>query len=162
MDATNLDDANIAEPKGNFDKDTELWDYGGLTKHQPLEMLNPQFVMVTQKRNDIVSSKTINRLTGKYMQLDLKPDVSQECECCAGFEENGYKKQGNATFYTRMGPVECAYYNLECKAGRCTVDFTQQAKKEAIFFSSQMTCCGDEIGWDFISLVKTSKISALK
>ena len=37
--------------------------------------------------------------------------------------------------------------------------FTEQAKKEAIFFSSHMTCSGDEIGWDFISLVKTSKIS---
>ena len=37
--------------------------------------------------------------------------------------------------------------------------FTEQAKKEAILFSSHVTCCGDEIGWDFISLVKTSKIS---
>ena len=51
MDATNLDDANIAEPKGNFDKDTGLWDYGDLTKHQPLEMFDPQLVMVSQKRN---------------------------------------------------------------------------------------------------------------
>ena len=101
----------------------------------------------------------MNRLTGKYMKLELKADVSKPCECGTGYEENGYKNQGNATLYTRMGPVECAYYNLECKAAQCTVDFTEQAKNEAIFFSSLMTCCRDEIGWDFISLVKTSKIS---
>ena len=155
----NVDDANIAAPSGNFEKETGLRDFEGVTKHKPLEMFHPELVIATEKRNDLVSSKTINRLTGKYMKLELKADVSQQCECGAGYEGNGYKKQGNATLYTRMGPVECAYYNLECKAGRCTVHFTEQAKKEAIFFSSHMTCCGDEIGWDFISLVKTSKIS---
>ena len=155
----NVDDANIAAPSGNFEKETGLWDFEGVTKHKPLEMFHPELVIATEKRNDLVSSKTINRLTGKCMKMELKADVSQQCECGAGYEENGYKKQGNATLYTRMGPVECAYYNLECKAGRCTVHFTEQAKKEAIFFSSHMTCCGDEIGWDFISLVKTSKIS---
>ena len=155
----NVDDANIAAPSGNFDKETRLWDFEGVTKHKPLEMFHHELVIATEKRNDLVSSKTINRLTGKYMKMELKADVSQKCECGAGYEENGYKKQGNATLYTRMGPVKCAYYNLECKAGQCTVHFTEQAKKEAIFFSSHMTCCGDEIGWDFISLVKKSKIS---
>ena len=159
FDAMNVDDANIAALSRNFDKETRLWDFEGVTKHKPLEMFHPELVIATEKRNDLASSKTINRLTGKYMKLELKADVSQQCECGTGYYENVYKKQGNATLYTRMGPVECAYYNLECKAGRCTVHFTEQAKKEAIFFSSHMTCCGDEIGWDFISLVKTSKIS---
>ena len=113
----NLDDANLAAPRGNFDKETGLWDFEGVTKHKPLEMFHPKFVIATEKRNDLVSSKIMNRLTGKYMKLELKTDVSQPCECGAGYEENGYKKQGNATLYTRMGPVECAYYNLECKAG---------------------------------------------
>ena len=112
----NVGDANIAATSGNFGKETGLWDFEGVTKHKPLEMFHPELVIATEKRNDLVSSKTINRLTGKYMKLELKADVSQQCECCAGYQENGYKKQGNATLYTRMGPVECAYYNLECKA----------------------------------------------
>ena len=74
-------------------------------------------VIATEKRNHLVSSKTMNRVIGKYMKLELKADVSQPCECGAGYEENGYKKQGNVTLYTRMGPGECVYYNLECKAG---------------------------------------------
>ena len=71
----NVDDANIAAPSGNFDKETGLWDFEGITKHKPLEMFHPELVIATEKRNDLVSSKTINRLTGKYMKLELKADV---------------------------------------------------------------------------------------
>ena len=97
FDAMNMDDANIAAPSGNFDKEIGLWDFKDVTKHKLLEMFNPKLVIATEKRNDLVSSKTINRLTGKYMKLGLKADVSQQRECGTGYEENGYKKQGNAT-----------------------------------------------------------------
>ena len=117
IDAMNLNGANIAVPRGNFEKEVGLWDYEGVTKHKPLEMFHPKLVIATEKRKDLVSSKTMNRLTGKYMRLELKADVSQPCECGAGYEANGYKKQCTATLYTCMGPVKCTYYSLECKAG---------------------------------------------
>ena len=40
-------------------------------------MFHPKLVIATEKRNDLVSTKTMNRLTGKYMKLELKADVSR-------------------------------------------------------------------------------------
>ena len=117
IDAMNLDDANIAVLRENFEKETELWDFEGVTQHKPLEMCHPELVIATEKRKDPVSSETMNRLTGKYMKLELKAGVSEPCECGAGYEVNHYKKQGTATLYTHMGPEECTYYSLESKAG---------------------------------------------
>ena len=39
-------------------------------------MFHPELVIATEKRNHLVSSKIINRVTGKYMKLDLKTDVA--------------------------------------------------------------------------------------
>ena len=96
-------------PSGNLSRHLQMV----RIKHKPLEMFHAELVIATEKRNDLVSLKAINRLTGKYMKLELKADVSQQCECGTGYEQNSYKKQGNATMYTRICPVECAYYNLE-------------------------------------------------
>ena len=50
IDAMNLDDANIAPLRGNFDKETGLWDFEGVTKHKPLEMFHPELVIATEKK----------------------------------------------------------------------------------------------------------------
>ena len=88
-------------------------------------MFHPELVIATEKRNDLVSSKTINRLIGKYMKMELKADVSQQCECGAGYEENGYKSKGMqhctqgwvqwnmhiTTWNVKLGDVLCILQN---------------------------------------------------
>ena len=39
----------------------------------------------------------------------------------------------------------------------CCLEYS--GDQDSIFFLSKYTCAGDEIGWDFVNLVKTSKIS---
>ena len=39
----------------------------------------------------------------------------------------------------------------------CSLEYTGEDK--SIFFLSKTTCAGDEIGWDFISMVKTTRTS---
>ena len=58
-----------------------------------------------------------------------------------------------------MVPVELELYNLTCDAQECEVSFLQEAERRGIIFHSNKTCEGDEIGWDFICLVKKSKMS---
>ena len=49
FDAMNVDDANIAAPSGNFDKETGLRDFKGVTKHKPLEMFHPELALQLKK-----------------------------------------------------------------------------------------------------------------
>ena len=48
---------------------------------------------------------------------------------------------------------------MKCSKNSCEKKYTDLAKEEGIFFYTKMTCAGDEIGWDFIRCVKSSKIS---
>ena len=49
IDVMNVNDANIAPPRGNFDKETGLWDFEGVTKHKPPGMFHPELVISTEK-----------------------------------------------------------------------------------------------------------------
>ena len=49
-----------------------------------------------------------------------------------------------------MGPVRCSVFNLPCHNGTCELKFEEVAEEQGIFFSSKVTCAGDEIGWDFV------------
>ena len=69
------------------------------------------------------------------------------------------KHQGCATLYTRVGTVTLNYFSVECPNQNCEISFKEIAKEAGIFFFTYQTCAGDEIGWDFISAVKASKIS---
>ena len=56
-----------------------------------------------------------------------------------------------------QGPLKCDVYTRRCLKGNCTLEY--DGKEHSIHFWSCQTCAGDEIGWDFISSVKSSKIS---
>ena len=45
----------------------------------------------------------------------------------------------------------------KCVSNNCSL--TYEGTEDSIHFLSKSTCAGDEIGWDFVSLVKSSKIS---
>ena len=90
----------------------------------------------------------------------MKPDTTgKNCACGAGFANSQPQYKGRATLYTRMGAVECFIYSVCCQAGQCEITHEAVAKEMGIFFTTGVTCLGDEMGWDFISLVKRTKIS---
>ena len=78
--------------------------YEGLTKHKPLDLFDPQLVILTEKSNDLINTKTLNKQTGKYRKLELKPDAAQPCQCGPRYDVNTFNKQDTATLYTCMGP----------------------------------------------------------
>ena len=67
--------------------------------------------------------------------------------------------KGRATMYTRMGAAECFIYSVSCHAGQCGMTHESVAKEMGIFFTTGVTCLGDELEWDFISLMNKTKIS---
>ena len=157
----NADDADLeANLKGNFNLETGLWEYKALSQHKPLMMLDPQLNANTQDRNQA----TVNIDTSQ--EMDLKPEFLQEdgsprlCACGSNYGQSpSYILKTTATLYTRMGPVQCNCFDLKCTAGTCEVSFLEVAAARGIFFYSNKTCAGNEIGWDFISRVTRSKLS---
>ena len=108
----------------------------------------------------------MNQTTGLYNGIDLKPSAFTEngepspCECGANYRTRAtYMNTGQAILYTRNGPMNCIFADLKCGNGNCTKQFHTEAQNQGIFFYTSQTCAGDEIGWDFISLVMKSKIS---
>ena len=53
--------------------------------------------------------------------------------------------------------MKCDVFLRKYGQNKCCL--TYEGAEHAIHFLSRTTCAGDEIGWDFVTLVKTSKIS---
>ena len=51
----------------------------------------------------------------------------------------------------------CNVFLLKCLRNNCTLEYS--GEEHSIHFLSTMTCAGDEIGWNFVSLVKSSTLS---
>ena len=149
---------NVCE-SGNFNKEKGLWNFRSLSKHIPFDnMMDPGLIFATQNRNDIVTSANINMDTGLYEYLHLKPCIDGKvCNCGEAYVKEMYV--GSCTLYSRMGPIQCKYYNYQCMSQVCTLSYEEAAREKGIFFYTTETAAGDEIGHDFIALVKKSKIS---
>ena len=57
--------------------------------------------------------------------------------------------------YTHVGLAHIKYYGIRCQNNT----FSEIAPTMSLFFYTKTTCTGDEIRWDFINTVKTSKTS---
>ena len=53
--------------------------------------------------------------------------------------------------------MNCDVFVRKCLNSQCHLDYS--GDQDSVFFLSNNACAGDEIGWDFISMVKNSKIS---
>lgn len=158
----NLEDDHTVDNylQNTFNKDTGLWSYNSLSKHKPMQMMDDGLKKATRMRMKLV----INSPTPDPC-IDLKPNwknadgSNRGCDCNGTYTEEGLYQEGVATLYTRCGAANIKYFSLKCTNGNCHKKFTQIAKEEGIFFYTKMTCAGDEIGWDFIRAVRSSKIS---
>lgn len=158
LNELNADDENLKSDAPNFNPESGLWDFKAKSQHVPKKMMDPKLVNATVIRN-----QASIRLDG---MINLKPSptnddgINKMCECGQGFSDAGqYILSTTATLYTRIGAIPCNAYNLKCDSGQCELTFHHVAEQEGIFFYTNFTCAGDEVGWDFVSLVMKTKTS---
>ena len=171
-DIENLDDVNIKPDKPVvFNYETGLWDYPALSKHIPLEEDAVKLVSGTQRRNRFAMCTDINIRTGIYegsegheFQLipkSVNPDGSPRFCGCGVL----YSPESEATFqftvnlFTRNGVIACKCYNHPCPNDRCFISYQEAAEEQGIFLYTKFTAMGDEMGYDFICLVLSGRLS---
>ena len=162
LDEPNLEDDETVDNylHSTFDKTTGLWQYKSLSTHKPKNMLDDKLKTATRLRMKLVIDSPSPDPAIDFKPNWKKPDGSpRECDCGATYTENGLYQEGVATLYTRVGCVQLKYYSMKCENNTCEKKYMDLAQEEGIFFYTKMTCAGDEIGWDFIRCVKSSKIS---
>ena len=54
-----------------------------------------------------------------------------------------------------VGCINCDVFFKKCLNSQCHLEYS--GDQDSVFFLSSNTCAGDEIGWDFISMVKNSR-----
>ena len=168
VEEQNYEDSNIGKSvSGHFNISTGLWEYKSLSQHKPKEMYDPILVNNTQRRNDFIYSANLDSNTGLYSFFILSPkhvdfqDKDKICHCGVPFSnEDQYKiEQGTGTLFTRNGPVAVKYYNLQCTQKVCQIDYRIAAQEQIVHMFTKNTCAGDEIGWNFVQQVKSTKCS---
>ena len=160
QEEVNSEDEDInVQDSSNFNGETGLWNFKSLSTHKPFKnSMDPGLIFGTQQRNDLVNSSNIDIDSGVYKELDLKPCVNGKiCPCGELYVQEMYV--GVSTVYCQMGPLQCKCYSYKCPTKTCTLSYEEVARERGIFFYSSKTTAGDEIGHDFISLVKKAKIS---
>ena len=159
-DLNTEDDATLNNTlESNFNKETGLWSYKRFSEHKPMFAHNEHLIECTRDRMKAVLNFDPQRLI-EMKHIFKNPDgTPRVCDCGSIFTEESNIEEGIARLYTRVGVVRIRYYTLKCQAGRCERKFEIVAATEGIFFYTRVTCAGDEIGWDFINRVKTTKIS---
>ena len=116
----NTDDTGLNPPEASFNKETSLWHYPAVTDHKPKEMFNPDLVTHTKLRNKFATSGEINQESGLRI-YHLKPKIRDEdgnlrkCDCGQVFQpDTGYTEVNRSILYTRIAPLKCILYNLNC------------------------------------------------
>ena len=122
-----------------------------------MEMHDVQLVQSIKMRNATsIKEDEIFTLKPCFQSLD---GSLKRCEY--GEVYTGEELAGVATLYTRIGAIQCNYYNIICKNGSCRLEFHEAAAAKGIFFSTKVTAVGapNEIGWDFVCMVMKTKTS---
>lgn len=94
---------------------------------------------------------------------DLKefvPNLDGSCDCGAGWNSDEIPLgiialSGKTKLYTVTKAIEYAVFKRKCLSNECVKMW--DGAKESIFRSSASTCCGYEIGWEFIDSVMNAK-----
>ena len=123
----NVEDLGIKNSlNSSFNRETGLWEYKSLSSHKPYEMMDEKLIKYTNERNEDVCSKKMNQTTGLYNGIDLKPSAFTQngdaypCECGASYGTRAtFINTGQAILYTRNGPMNCTFADLNCGDGKC-------------------------------------------
>ena len=156
---TEDDDTLNSDVVSNFDKESGLWSYKSLSKYQPMQSDNKNLHLFTRERIKYIVNNNLNeiiQLIHPIVNLDGTPML---CECRLMYTEESCIEEGTCNLYTHVGVAHIKYYGLKCNMNKCEKKFCDVSGTFSMFFYTNTTCAGDEIGWDFINAVKTSKIS---
>ena len=83
--------------------------------------------------------------------MDLADSNSMR-ECVEAYTEE--ELADFASLYTSIDAPQYNYYIIR-NNGSCRLEFHEAAAEKGIFFSTKVTEAGDEISWDFVSMVMT-------
>ena len=100
----------------------------------------------------------------KYSTRILKVTLQMLCDNMnVSLGETSNSIDSNTSLYHKfkqqlvVGCINCDVFFRKCLKSQCHLEYS--GDQDSVFFLSNNTCAGDEIGWDFISMVKNSKIS---
>ena len=159
-DINTEDDGTINnELVSNFDESTGLWSYKSESTHKPMFSDDKQLHFYTRERIRYIVNYDPNAYIDIRQQVKNPDGTPQKCDCGSIYTENSHFEEGTASLYTRVGLAHLRYYGITCNNNTCQKSFFDISQGMGLFFYTKATCAGDEIGWDFINAVKTSKIS---
>ncbi|XP_053384247.1 uncharacterized protein LOC128550109 isoform X2 [Mercenaria mercenaria] len=167
---TDVLDANF---KGNFDVNTGLWNFECRSDHPPSkrdsELLQSNLIC-----RDGWNDRTLTRLDDGCLKGPiLCPDIPENtCECGSGWlkreDDDEYSELGLTeiekspksrilTIYTQLAPVKCEVHTRVCynKESPCKIMWNE-GELDSLHVLSRETAAGDEIGWEFVSMVMNS------
>ena len=113
----------------------------------------------TRERIQFVVNYEPNRIIELRHPLTDQSGNQFVCECGLEYTQESYVEEGTSKLYTRIGVAHIKYFGLKCPRNTCDKKFVDASGTWGMFFYTSTTCAGDEIRWDFIHAVKTSKIS---
>ena len=167
----NVDDVNLKpERPVVFNYETGLWDFPALSKHTPLEEEDVTLIFATQKRNRFAMSTDINTNSGIYdggsvQDFNLVPKLAnldgstRICGCGIPYTSDKARIEFTTNLFTRNGVIACKCYNYHCENDTCFISYKDAAMEQGIFLYTKFTAMGDEMGYDFISLVLKGRLS---
>ncbi|KAL4229192.1 hypothetical protein ACF0H5_012236 [Mactra antiquata] len=167
------DISNDSSFENCFDSNSGLWKFKCRSSHSPAKRdckILKSNVLTRDRWND----DNLERLgDGSLKGPALYPDIPDNtCSCRAGwikqendveFCENGLKcsdKIRHLTIFTQLAPVKCQIFDRKCynSENPCKI-LWDEGKSLNVHVYSRDTAAGDEIGWEFVSMVINSGIT---
>ncbi|XP_064641617.1 uncharacterized protein LOC135496291 [Lineus longissimus] len=169
IDSMTLLSSNMAVAKGTISRIRPLASgtSGGYSNHQPSGGYDLSASRNIQARMHITDGTQYKRnpRTGIFEYLRLIPDLpTNDCGCGSPFKNTEFPdglpvmEDFTCTLYMRHAPVACKVYKRKCLAS-CAADVQYSGQKDSIFFWSRQVAAADEVGWDFVNLIMSSKMS---
>ncbi|WAR14459.1 hypothetical protein MAR_004564, partial [Mya arenaria] len=146
-----------------FEEETGLWNFPAKSNHLPCEQGSSKLMLNTCNR-DTWSTDCERDANGCVYGVELSPSVPEgNCDCGAGWlDENNQGKTLKErpiplTVYTGTAPVKCMVYSRLCCSlvNPCKLTW-QEGKDECLHVLSSETAAGDEIGWEYVSMVMSN------
>ena len=143
----------------NFNECTGLWSYKSESTHKSMFSDDKQLHFYTRERIRYIVNYDPNAYIDIRQQVKNPDGTPRKCDCGSIYTKNSHFEEGTASLYMHVGLAHLQYYGITCNNNTCQKSFFDILQGMGLFFYTKATCAGDEIGWDFINAVKTSKIS---
>jgi len=155
----------------NFNEESGLWNFKCRSKHSPRLKDNNELRKNIIKRDQWNDSNLVRCSDGCLKGPVLFPDIPDNTGPCGSgwlkredddnYSENGltiHERQRTLNIYTNFAPVKCDIHIRECYnsiSKPCRI-LWDEGDLDCLHVLSRDTAAGDEIGWEFVSMVMNS------